>query len=89
MIGAPSDIKNEVGIVREVVNKWNDLYSEKEKIVLLPKHWATSTYPTAGARPQESINKQIVEKSDLLISILETEGQFLSHTSEQSSSPVS
>lgn len=69
MIGAPSDIKEEVNIVKEVVHKWNDLYSEKERIVLLPKHWASSTYPTAGARPQEAINKQIVDKSDLLISI--------------------
>lgn len=69
MIGAPSDIKEEVEILKKVVHKWNDLNSEKEKIVLLPKHWASSTYPTAGARPQESINKQIVDKSDLLISI--------------------
>lgn len=66
---APSDIKEEVGIVKEVVNKWNDLNSEKEKNVLIPKHWASSTYPTAGTRPQESINKQIVDKSDLLICI--------------------
>ncbi len=69
MIGAPSDIKEEVEILKNVVHKWNDLNSEKEKIVLIPKHWASSTYPTAGARPQESINKQIVDKSDLLISI--------------------
>ena len=69
MIGAPSDITEEVAIVKEVVSRWNDLNSEKEKVVLLPKFWKTSTYPKAGARPQESINKQIVEKSDLLISI--------------------
>ena len=29
--GAPSDIKEEVNIVKEVVHKWNDLYSEKER----------------------------------------------------------
>lgn len=69
MIGAPSDITEEVTIVKDVVNRWNDLNSEKEKVVLLPKYWESSTYPIAGARPQESINKQIVEKSDLLISI--------------------
>lgn len=43
--------------------------SERERIVLLPKHWASSTYPISGARSQESINKQIVLKSDLLICI--------------------
>ncbi len=33
------------------------------------KERASSTYPKAGARPQESINKQLVENSDLLINI--------------------
>lgn len=33
------------------------------------KTLASSTYPISGARPQESINKQIVLKSDLLICI--------------------
>ena len=88
MIGAPSDIKEEVDIVKKVVNKWNDLNSEKEKIVLIPKHWASSTYPTAGARPQESINKQIVDKSDLLICIFgarlgEPTGKALSGSIEE------
>lgn len=69
MIGAPSDIKEEVEILKEVVHKWNDVNSVKEKIVLLPKYWASSTYPTAGTKPQESINRQVVDKSDLLISI--------------------
>ncbi len=88
MIGAPSDIKEEVDIVKKVVNKWNDLNSEKEKIVLIPKHWASSTYPTAGARPQASINKQIVDKSDLLICIFgarlgEPTGKALSGSIEE------
>ncbi len=69
MIGAPSDINDEIDIVRDVIYNWNDLNSERERIILLPKHWASSTYPKAGARPQESINKQIVLKSDLLICI--------------------
>ncbi len=69
MIGAPSDITEEVEIVKEVVSRWNDLNSEKEKVVLLPKYWMSNTYPKAGARPQETINKQIVDRSDLLICI--------------------
>lgn len=69
MIGTPSDINEEVAIVKETVHNWNDLNSERERIVLLPKHLASSTYPISGVRPQESINKQIVLKSDLLICI--------------------
>ena len=69
MIGAPSDIRDEVEIVKNVLNIWNTINSDKEKIVLLPKYWADSTYPEVGIRPQTAINKQIVEDSDLLISI--------------------
>ena len=68
MIGAPSDITEEVRIAIEVIQKWNYLNSDKEKVVLQPMHWSISTYPEAG-RPQGSINKQMVEKSDMLISI--------------------
>lgn len=88
MIGTPSDIKKEVDIVKDALHKWNDLNSQKNRIVLLPKHWATSTYPKSGARPQESINHQLVENSDLLISIFGSRlgaptGKALSGTIEE------
>ena len=38
MIGAPSDINEEVAIVKETVHNWNDLNSERERIVLLPQN---------------------------------------------------
>lgn len=69
MIAAPADIKDEIEITKKVLYEWNTIYSDKEKIVLMPKHWADSTYPEIGIRPQTAINKQIVEDSDLLISI--------------------
>ena len=69
MIGCPSDIKDEIQIAKEVLTHWNDLHSEREKIVLLPLHWSISSYPAMGKQPQKSINEQVVEKSDLLICI--------------------
>ena len=69
MIGCPSDIKDEIQIAKEVLYHWNNLYSEQNRIVLLPSHWSISSYPTMGKQPQKSINEQVVEKSDLLICI--------------------
>lgn len=69
MIGAPSDIEEEIQIVSDVLIHWNNLYSEQNKIVLLPLHWSFSSYPNIGAHPQKSLNKQLVERSDLMICI--------------------
>lgn len=72
MIGSPSDIKEEITIAREVLNHWNNLNSEKNRIVLLPIHWSTSSYPAAGKHPQKLLNEQLVEKSDLMVCIFGT-----------------
>lgn len=69
MIGAPSDIIEEVSTAISVINQWNYINSEATNIVLMPLHWSINSYPTCGAHPQKSINKQLVSKSDLMISI--------------------
>lgn len=69
MIGSPSDIQEEVNTAINVINRWNYVNSESENIVLMPLHWSFSSYPTCGVHPQKSINKQLVSKSDLMISI--------------------
>lgn len=69
MIGAPSDITKEITTVQEVIFEWNQLYSSLHRTVLLPLHWKTHAYPSMGVHPQKNIDKQVVEKSDLLICI--------------------
>ena len=72
MVGAPSDIQEEVNTAIKVINHWNYVNSESTNIVLMPLHWSISSYPTCGIHPQKSINKQLVSKSDLMISIFGT-----------------
>ena len=67
MIGAPSDIKEEVQIAKDVINEWNYVHTELHHKVLLPLHWSISAYPNSGKHPQKIINEQVVDKSDLLI----------------------
>lgn len=69
MIASPSDIQEEIKGAFSVLNHWNDLHSEKNKMVLLPLHWSISSYPAAGEHPQKLLDKQVVEKSDLLVCI--------------------
>lgn len=69
MIGCPGDVEEEVRIAMEVVNRWNTIHAEQEGIVLLPLHWSTNSYPQQGDHPQQIINNQLVNKSDLLIAV--------------------
>jgi hypothetical protein len=72
MIASPSDVSEEKKIARQIIYDWNDLHSEKAKIVLLPISWETHSSPEMGDRPQAIINKQVLKNADLLIGIFWT-----------------
>lgn len=72
MMGCPSDITEEKEVAFRVLNNWNNLNSEKSRMVLLPIHWSISSYPAMGKHPQKLLNEQLVEKSDLMICIFGT-----------------
>lgn len=67
LIASPSDVEEEREVAARVIQDWNDLNSFNKKIVLLPVRWETHSSPSYGVRPQEAINKQIVDDCDLLI----------------------
>lgn len=69
MIGCPSDIKAEVQVAKDVILEWSVLNAETQGITLLPLHWKDNSYPVADNPPQKSLNKQLVDKSDLLVCI--------------------
>lgn len=69
MIGCPGDIKEEIDMAMKVINHWTILHAEQHSTVLLPIHWATSSYPEHGAHPQTLLNGQLASKSDMLIGI--------------------
>lgn len=69
MIGCPGDIKEEIYMAMKVINHWTILHAEQHSTVLLPIHWATSSYPEHGAHPQTLLNGQLASKSDMLIGI--------------------
>lgn len=72
LIASPSDVEEEREIAARVIQEWNDLYSYSRKVVLLPLRWETHTAPEYGTRPQEVINKAIVDHCDLLVGVFWT-----------------
>jgi hypothetical protein len=72
LIASPSDVEEERELAVRVIQEWNDLYSYSRKVVLLPLRWETHTAPEYGTRPQEVINRAIVDQCDLLLGMFWT-----------------
>lgn len=72
MIASPGDVNEERKIAREVINEWNSINSRKTKIFLLPLGWEKEIAPQTGTSAQDIINKEILEKCDLLVGIFWT-----------------
>jgi len=72
MIASPGDVASERAIVRDVIYEWNAVHSNTRKIVLLPIGWESHSSPEMGDSPQAIINRQVLEKCDLLIGVFWT-----------------
>ncbi len=72
MLASPSDVSEERLIAREIILDWNNINSPTRNIVLLPIGWEYNSVPTMGNRPQEIINKQVLNNADLLVGIFWT-----------------
>ncbi|WP_164091362.1 DUF4062 domain-containing protein [Comamonas thiooxydans] len=69
LIASPSDVSTERELAVRTIQEWNDLNSAERQIVLLPLRWETHSAPEYGVRPQEVINKQVVDHCDILVGI--------------------
>jgi hypothetical protein len=81
MIASPSDVDSERDIIREVIQRWNDIYSENKKMVLLPVSWETHSAPSMEGRAQDVINSQVLKGCDMLVAVFWTRlGTFTGHS---------
>lgn len=72
LIASPSDVEDERQIAADAIREWNDLHSYSRRAALMPLLWETHASPEYGSRPQEAINRQIVDESDLVVGIFWT-----------------
>ena len=85
MIGSPSDIIEEVAIAKKIIIDWTILNADTQRTVLLPLHWQDNAYPGFGSHPQKMLNKQLVEKSDMLVCIFGSKIGTATDTSDSGS----
>lgn len=88
MLASPSDVSEERKAATDIILDWNNINTMTRKIVLMPIKWESNSIPSMGGRPQEIINKQLLENADLLIGIFWTRigtstGKAISGTVEE------
>ncbi|WP_435080363.1 DUF4062 domain-containing protein [Clavibacter michiganensis] len=69
MIASPSDVADSRDAVERAIYGWNDANSESKGIILQPWRWETSAIPLLGAHPQQLINSQGVDQSDIVFAM--------------------
>ena len=69
MIASPSDVPEARDAVEKAIHGWNDANARIRGVVLLPWRWETSSVPVQGAHPQDLINAQGVDDSDVVFAL--------------------
>lgn len=88
LISCPSDVLEELDIIKDVIEEFNRTVGEANNALIVPKHWSTNSYPESGGKAQELLNKQFVLECDLAVAVFWTRfgtptGNYGSGTEEE------
>lgn len=72
LIASPSNVKEERKAICDVLDEWNAAHGRRLKIMLQAVRWETHCFPAQGDRPQEIVNRQIVDGCDVLVGVFST-----------------
>lgn len=72
LISCPSDVSDFVDIIEKEVNHFNNYYGRTNNVIIRTRHWSKDSFSEAGGNPQEILNKQIVDSSDMAIGVFWT-----------------
>lgn len=72
LISCPSDVAEYVDMLEKEVLHFNNFFGRSNNIMVRTRHWSKDTYSEFGNPPQELLNKQIVDSSDLALGVFWT-----------------
>ena len=72
LISCPSDVSEYVEMLEKEINHFNNLFGRKNNIIVRTRYWARDSYSEFGNQPQELLNKQIVDSSDMAVGVFWT-----------------
>jgi hypothetical protein len=65
----PGDVSREIKIAEKTIEAWNLANRMLTGCSLICQHWSTHSAPDMGARGQQVIDHQMIDKSDLVIAV--------------------
>lgn len=71
-IASPGDVAREREVIRAVIERWNSIDSQQNKMVLIPIGWETNAAPEMGRAAQDYINMDILDSCDVVIGVFWT-----------------
>lgn len=72
LISCPGDVKDEVQLIRDAVDQFNQLYSDMLEISIRVRRWDKSSYSQSGGKPQALLNYQFINDCDAAVAIFWT-----------------
>ena len=69
LIASPSDTEAERQVVSEVIEAWNSGHAETSRYILQGLRWERDSVPEMGASPQEILNRQLLDRADIVIAV--------------------
>src|SRR5690242_13371099 len=71
LIASPSDLEREREVIPRTFNRWNGGH-EDDGLRIEPIMWETSSVPELGDHPQHLLNRQMIDRADLLVALFWT-----------------
>lgn len=72
LISCPGDVQSEVEIIKQIIDDFNERYSDTLGISLRARHWKKSSYAQSGGKPQALLNEQFVKQCDAAVAVFWT-----------------
>lgn len=72
LISCPSDVSEYVDMLEKEIIRFNNFYGRSNNIIVRSRHWSKDSYSEFGNHPQELLNKQIVDFSDMALGVFWT-----------------
>jgi len=68
-VGAPSDVDEAHDVIRGQIEQWNRDHGPMARARVEFSNWRTHSHPAAGTRAQAILNKQVVDRCDIMVGV--------------------
>lgn len=72
LISCPGDVEEFIGAIEDAVKRFNSLFGGMHNIWISTKYWKDNSYPQMGDKAQNILNRQLVNKCDMLVAMFWT-----------------